>query len=335
MATLRFQSIFTYIQASVYIKQARYLYEGRHVLTDDDYLPDITESMLTRYFPLMYSDYLLKRDASISSGVNSNADVSYVLHQEMARNALTRLLRLNRYERNLHLGDADWSEDTLNVFAKRYKSVVKSGQAILYTLYHEYGHSFFWQMAEYLEYDKSGAIKIKVNAFGGGSTEPTSKKLVVQDNFMDAVLSLAGIAAARFSVKGFRIYGHTDDTIYSKVAAKDDVRMAKLKLELAGVPKHQIQKATIKITNILESFFALLHIFNYYDWQTALLSDSEPTLKCSQNFYDLGFIIRLKPDHFKIIFKYTQPDTTLFDFIDLPNLAEDVGASCLFKPEYV
>lgn len=331
MATLRFQSIFTYIQASVYIKQARYLSEGSHVIIDDDYLPNITESMLDRYFPLMNSDYLLRRDIAISHGV-SNAGVSYVLHKEMARNALRRLLMLNRYERNLHLmdrGNPEWSEDTLNAFAKQYKSVVKSGQAILYTLYHEYGHSFFWQMAEYLGYGKSGLIKIKVNAFGGGYTEQTSK-YVVMDAFMDAVFTLAGIAASRFTVKGFRIYSHTDDSIYSKVSAKNDVHMAKLKLELAGVPKPKIHKAVIKITNILESFFALLHIFNYFDWQTALLSDSEPTLKCSQDFYDLGFTIRLKPDHFKIIFKYTQPDATLFDFINLPNLAEDVGASCLF-----
>lgn len=331
MSVLCFQSIFTYIQASVYMKQARYLSEGSHVITDadDDYLPVITEAMLSRYFPLMYSDYLLRRDIAVSHGIN-NAGVSYILHREMARNAIRRLFKLNRYTRNLHLMDSDWSEDTLNAFAKQYKSVVKSGQAILYTLYHEYGHSFFWQMAEYLEYGKSGSIKIKVNAFGGGYTEQTSNKYIVRDAFMDAVFTLAGIAASRFSVKGFRMYSHKDDSIYSRICAGNDVSIAKLKLELAGVPKPKVHKAIIKITNVLESFFALLHIFNYYDWQTALLSDSEPTLKCSQNFYDLGFIIRIKPDHFKIIFKHTQTEDYLFDFINLPNLAEDVGASCLF-----
>ena len=327
MSVIRYKLILDYIRASVHIKRARYISEGWHIIADDDYLPVITESMLARYFPLMHTDYLNEKANAISEGV-VNADISFVLHREMAKNSL-RKMRRNREAMHLHFSDRNWSE-ALNKFAKQNRKDVQRGQTILATLYHEYGHSFFWQIAEFLEYGNADRIKIEVNKYGGGYAEQENPNRLIHDPFLDAILSLAGIAAARFSANGFRIFDYKDDTIHSKRCAIDDINGAKLNLQLAGVSKPNVQKAVIHIVAILESFFALLHVFNYYDWQSQLLDDAESTLTCSQNEYDTGFVIYLEPDHYKVIFHYTKPDATLFSFIDLRNLASDVGATITF-----
>ncbi|MHB1266574.1 MAG: hypothetical protein ACYCY2_03100 [Acidithiobacillus ferriphilus] len=327
MSTIRYKPILDYIRASVHIKRARYISEGWHIIADDDFLPEITVSMLARYFPLMHTDYLNEKAKAVSEGV-INADISFVCHREMAKNSL-RKMRKNREAINLHFSDRNWSVD-INKFAKQNRKDVQRGQTILATLYHEYGHSFFWQIAEYLEYGNADRIKIEVNKYGGGYAEQENPNRLIHDHFLDAVLSLAGIAAARFSAKGFRIFDYKDDTIHSKRCAIDDINSAKINLQLAGVPKHNVQKAVISIVEVLETFFALLHVFNYYDWQSQLLEDSESTLTCSQNEYDTGFVIYLEPDHYKVIFHYAKPDATLFSFINLRNLAEDIGASFTF-----
>jgi hypothetical protein len=318
-----------YIRVATYIQRAMYTSEGHHIVAGgNDFMPDITEAMLSRYFPLFYTDYLNLKQEAIAEGV-LRADVKFVCYREMAKNAL-RLVRRSSFARNQHFIDTDWSVDSINTFAQQYKKEVKRGQDILATLYHEYGHAFFFQIAEYLKYGSADMINIEINKWGGGFAEQTNTDHELLDGFTDALLSLAGIAAARFSGKGFRIYSYRDDTIHSKYNVVEDIKCAKIALQLAGIPKPKVHKAALLIISVLEAFFALLHIFNYYDWQTQLLSETDPTITYHRTPDSPDYEIHVEPDHFKAIFELAKPDATLFSFIDLRQLASDVGASISF-----
>jgi hypothetical protein len=330
-----------YILAGIRIQRARFISEGPHVLDDGHYLPEITESMLAKYFPLFYAD-LLAEKSNIDDLNPLNPDdpyyIEHICYRAAARNALRGLRRLSDGSK-LHF-DKQWGITELNQFAADHKRLVMRGQEVWSTLCHEYGHAVFFQFADILETGKANKNIITVYKYGGGKSMTLSKRKL-KSEFLDALLTLAGIAAARFSAKGYRIFSCEEITLENGKRASDDIERASCLLQLSGVAAKKVNEALETITSVLEVFFALMHVFNFYDWQSHLLANDDPTLKYFDEPLHTGFVVHIMPDHYKSFFEY-EPERALapakapqskatkesiLRFINLRQLAIDVGVT--------
>lgn len=324
-----------YILSGIRIQRARFISEGPHILDDGHYLPEITESMLAQYFPLFYAD-LLAEKSNIDDLHPLNPDdpyyIEHICYRAAARNALRGLRRLRSGGAILHF-DNQWGITDLNQFAVDHKRLVMRGQEVWATLCHEYGHAVFFQFTDILETGKASKNIIKVLKDGGGESITLSKRKI-KSAFLNALLTLAGIAAARFSAKGYRIFSCEEITLENGERAKSDIAFAKIQLQLAGVAAKKVNEALNTITSVLEVFFALMHVFNFYDWQSHLLANDDPTVKYfDEPMYMAFFYVHIMPDHYKSFFEYEpepqskSPKESILRFIDLRQLARDVGVT--------
>ena len=327
------QALIRYLLAAIHIQRARFISEGPRVLDDGHYLPEITESMLSRYFPLFYADLLTEKNTPDEYHPLNPDDPYYIeniCYRAAARNALRKIRRL-RDGAILHF-DNQWGITELNQFAADHKKLVMRAQEVWATLCHEYGHAIFFQFTDILETGKANKNIIKVLRDGGGESANQTKREIKSD-FLNVVVSLAGIAAARFAAKGYRIFEYQDTTLVNNERAENDLKTVAARLQLAGVAPKKVGEAVATITSVLEVFFALMHVFNFYDWQSHLLANDDPTLKYFAEPLHTGFFVHIMPDHYASLFEY-EPDIksktakeTILRFIDLRQLAIDVGVT--------
>jgi hypothetical protein len=327
------QELTRYLLAAIHIQRARFISEGPRVLDEGHYLPEITESMLSRYFPLFYAD-LMKEKNTPDEYHPLNPDDPYyienICYRAAARNALRKLRRL-RDGPSLHF-DKQWGITELNQFAVDHQQLVMCGQDVWATLCHEYGHAVFLQFADILETGKANKNIIKVLMDGSGvATNKTKRK--IKSDFLDVIVSLSGISAARFAAKGYRIFEYQDTTLANSERAAADIEKASGSLHSAGVSAEKVKTALETIVSVLEVFFALIQVFNFYDWQIHLLANDDPSLKYFPEPLNSGFFVHIMPDHYASLFEY-EPEPkgksvkeSILRFIDLRQLALDIGVT--------
>ena len=213
-----------------------------------------------------------------------------------------------------------------------HQQLVMCGQDVWATLCHEYGHAVFLQFADILETGKANKNIIKVLMDGSGvATNKTKRK--IKSDFLDVIVSLSGISAARFAAKGYRIFEYQDTTLANSERAAADIEKASGSLHSAGVSAEKVKTALETIVSVLEVFFALIQVFNFYDWQIHLLANDDPSLKYFPEPLNSGFFVHIMPDHYASLFEY-EPEPkgksvkeSILRFIDLRQLALDIGVT--------